>query len=213
VAALATQLGVSTAAAHSALEQIGALGRTHGVDPASAAFAAIAHHLGVSPTRLAAALPLVKQAERAAAPASEAPGMSDLSALASSANITESQLEAGLVAAKQAGGNNASAVAGFARATGVSPATAQRIVSSVFGAHIDGSMTSPSAVAALATQLGVSSAAATSALEQIGALSRTQGVDPASAAFAAIAHHLGVSPTRLAAALSLVKQADGAAAG
>jgi hypothetical protein len=208
VAALATQLGVSTAAANSALEQIGALSRTQGVDPASAAFAAIAHQLGVSPTRLAAGLPLVKQAERATAPASEGPRLSDLSALASSAGITESQLEAGLVAAKQAGGNNAAAVAAFARATGVSPATAQRIVSSVFGASIDPNLTQPSAVAALATQLGVSTAAANSALEQIGALSRTQGVDPASAAFAAIAHHLGVSPTRLAAALSLVKQAE-----
>jgi hypothetical protein len=212
-AALASQLGVSTAAASSALEQIGALSRTQGVDPASAAFAAIAHHLGVSPTRLAAALPLVKQAERAATPASKTPGWSDLSALASSAGITESQLEAGLVAAKQAGGNNPSAVAGLARATGVSPAIAQRIVSSVFGAPTNPNMTGPSAVAALATQLGVSTLAANSALEQIGALSRTQGVDPASAAFAAIAHHLGVSPTRLAAALPLVKQAERAAAG
>jgi hypothetical protein len=137
--------------------------------------------------------------------------MSDLSALASSAGITESQLESGLVAAKRAGGNNTSAVAGFAQATGVSPATARRIISSVFGAPIDRNRTGPSTVAALASQLGLSTAAAQSALEQIGALSRTQGVDPASAAFAAIAHRLGVSPTRLAAALPLVKEAERAA--
>jgi hypothetical protein len=149
----------------------------------------------------------------ATAPASKTPVSSDLSALASSAGITESQLEAGLSAAKQAGGNSASAAAGFARATGVSPATALRIVSSVFGPHIDRNLTGPTAVAALATQLGVSTAAAQSALVQIGALGRTQGVDPASAAFAAIAHHLGVSPTRLAAALPLVKEALRAVAG
>jgi hypothetical protein len=152
-------------------------------------------------------------APAATAPASKAPGLSDLSALASSAGITESQLEAGLVAAKQAGGNNTSAVAGFARATGVSAATAQRIVYSVFGAQVDRSLTSLSAAAALATRLGVSTATARSALQQIGALSRAYGVDPASAAFAAIAHHLGVTPTRLAAALPLIKQAERAVGG
>ncbi len=83
----------------------------------------------------------------------------------------------------------------------------------MFGAHVDQSLTGPSAVAALAAQLGVSTAAAHSALEQLGTLSRTQGVDPASAAFAAIAHRLGVSPTGLTAALPLVKQAERATAG
>jgi hypothetical protein len=147
----------------------------------------------------------------ATAPASKAPGWSDLSALASSAGLTEGQFEAGLIAVKQSGGNSASAVAAFARATGVSPATAQRIIHSILGPHIDHSLTGPAAIADLATALGVSTAAAHSALEQIGALSGTQGVDPASAAFAAIAHHLGVSPTRLAAALPLIKQAEAAA--
>jgi hypothetical protein len=146
-------------------------------------------------------------APAATAPASKAPGLPGLSALASSAGLTESQLEAGLAAAKQAGGNGTSAVAGFARATGVSSATARRVVSSIFGSHIDRSTTGPSAAAALARALGVSTAAAHSALEQLGTLSRAHGVDPASPAFAAIAHHLGVSPTRLAAALPLVKQA------
>ncbi len=149
-------------------------------------------------------------APAATAPASKAPSWSDL---ASSAGLTESQLQAGLIAAKQAGGNSTSAVAGFARATGVSPATAQRIISSVFGPHVDRSLAAPSAAAALATALGVSTAAAQSALQQISALDDGHGVDPASAAFAAIAHHLGVSPTRLAAALPLVKQAERAAAG
>jgi hypothetical protein len=152
-------------------------------------------------------------APAATRPAAKAPGFSDLSALASSARLTENQLEAGLVAVKEAGGNNTSAVAGFARATGVSPATAQRIVSSVFGAHVDRSLSGPAAVAALATALGVSSSAVRGAVDQIGALSQTQGVDPASAAFAAIAHRLGVSPTRLAAALPLVKQAERATGG
>ena len=149
----------------------------------------------------------------ATAPASKAQRSPYLSALASSAGITASQLEAGLAAAKQAGGNTTSGVVAFATATGVSHATAQRIVNSIFGADVDHSLTGPSVVAALATQLGVSSATAQSALEQIGALSRVDGVDPASAAFAAIAHRLGVSPTRLAAALPLVKQAERAAAG
>jgi hypothetical protein len=95
----------------------------------------------------------------------------------------------------------------------VSPATAQRIVYSVFDGHVDRSLTSASATAALATQLGVSTAAAQGALEQIEALGRAYGVDPASPAFAAIAHHLGVSPTRLEAALPLVKQAERATGG
>ena len=56
-------------------------------------------------------------------------------------------------------------------------------------------------VAALATQLGVSHSAAQRALNQLDALSDRDGVDPASPAFAAIAHDLGVSPARLAAAL------------
>jgi hypothetical protein len=130
-----------------------------------------------------------------------------LSSLASSAGITVSQLEAGLAAAKQAGGDTTSAVVGFARATGVSSATAQRVIRSVFGAHVDRSPTAASATAALAAALGVSTTAAHSALEQLATVGRTQGIDPASAAFAAIAHRLGVSSQRLAAALPQVKQA------
>jgi hypothetical protein len=64
VASLASQLGVSHAAAQRAFGQIGALSDRNGVDPASPAFAAIAHELGVTPVRLAAALDAAKQAAR-----------------------------------------------------------------------------------------------------------------------------------------------------
>jgi UDP-N-acetylmuramyl pentapeptide synthase len=62
---------------------------------------------------------------------------------------------------------------------------------------------------ALASQLGVSDSAAQRALNEINALSDRNGVDPASPAFAAIARSLGVTPTRLAAALDAAKQAAG----
>jgi hypothetical protein len=58
--ALATRLGVSTSAAQHAVAQLGALGRG-GADPANPAFATIARDLGVSPSRLAAALVTAKQ--------------------------------------------------------------------------------------------------------------------------------------------------------
>jgi hypothetical protein len=64
VAALASQLGVSHSAAQRAFSQIDALSAGNGVDPASPAFAAIARELGVTPTRLAAALDAAKQAAR-----------------------------------------------------------------------------------------------------------------------------------------------------
>ena len=69
------------------------------------------------------------------------------------------------------------------------------------------SVTLPAMVAALATQLGVSHSAAQRAFNQLDALSGRDGVDPASSAFAAIAHDLGVSPAQLAAALGAAKQA------
>lgn len=68
-------------------------------------------------------------------------------------------------------------------------------------------LTVPAPVRAFATRLGVGTSAAGRALKQIAALnSRQHGVDPAGAAFAAIAHDLGVSPARLAAAWAGVKQ-------
>jgi hypothetical protein len=131
----------------------------------------------------------------------------DLSALASSAGISVSRLTAGLVAAKQAGGNSTAAVAAFGASASVSTPIAQKIVSTVFGSRVDRSPTGPSAAAALATQLGVSTTAAESALAQLRSLGDQGGVDPTSPAFATIAHGLGVSPTRLATALPAMKQA------
>ena len=69
------------------------------------------------------------------------------------------------------------------------------------------SVTEPVMVAALASQLGVSHSAAQRAFNHLDALSGTGGVDPASPAFAAIAHDLGVSPAQLAAGLGAAKQA------
>ena len=60
VAALATRLGVGHSAAERALTQLAALGGG-GIDPASPAFAAIAHDLGVSPAQLSGALRAAKQ--------------------------------------------------------------------------------------------------------------------------------------------------------
>jgi hypothetical protein len=67
------------------------------------------------------------------AKAGKSAATSQMRALASSAGISESRLDAGLVAAKRARGNNPAGIAAFARAAGVSHATAQRIVSAVFG--------------------------------------------------------------------------------
>jgi transcriptional regulator with XRE-family HTH domain len=69
-------------------------------------------------------------------------------------------------------------------------------------------MTGSAAVAALAGRLGVSRSAAERALQQIAGLGGQEGVDPTDAALAVIAHDLGVSPARLAAALGGVKQAE-----
>jgi hypothetical protein len=129
----------------------------------------------------------------------------DLSAVASSAGISVSRLEAGLRAAKPAGGNTTAGVAAFAAAAGVSNATAHRIVDAVFGTQANNSLTGAAATDVLASRLGVSKSAAQHALAQIAAMSGKAGVRPAGAAFARIAHELGVSPARLAAALDAVK--------
>jgi hypothetical protein len=69
------------------------------------------------------------------------------------------------------------------------------------------SQTVPAVVRTFATRLGVSTSAAGPALKQIAVLDlKNGGVDPASPAFAAIAHDLGVSPAQLAAAWDAVKQ-------
>ena len=136
------------------------------------------------------------------APKSVAPA--DLSALASSAGITMSRLNAGLVAAKEAGGSSPAGVAAFGASAGVPAPTAQRIVSTIFGSRVDRGLTGPSMSAALGKRLGVSTTAAQTALLQIRALGRG-GLDPTSPAFASIAHGLGVSPTQLATALAEIK--------
>ena len=131
---------------------------------------------------------------------------SQLPALAASAGISMDRLQAGLAAAKGAGGNTAAGIAAFAASAGVSHATAQRIVHAMFGTQAGHSVTGPASVSVLATRLGVSRSAAHRALERVSALSGSHGVDPASPAFAAIAHDLGVSPARLITGLDAVKQ-------
>jgi hypothetical protein len=128
--------------------------------------------------------------------------------VAASAGISMSRLQAGLTAAKRAGGNTAAGIAAFAASTGVSHATAQRVIAAVFGIQVSKQPSptgQPQPVSALATQLGVSQGAAQRAFNHLDALGRG-GIDPASPPFAAIAHDLGVSPDRLAAALAAVKQ-------
>jgi hypothetical protein len=145
-----------------------------------------------------------KSAAVAAAGTSKAP--SEFPALAASAGISVGRLQVGLIAAKRAGGGTATGVAAFAAAAGVPNATAQRIVAAVFGNSVDRSMTGPLATTALATQLGVSTSAARRALQQVDALNGKDGVNLDSAAFAAVAHGLGVSPGQLIAALDGVKR-------
>jgi len=130
-----------------------------------------------------------------------------LPGLAASAGLDARHLQAGLVAAKRAGGNTSAGVAAFAAAAGVSERTAQRILDAVVGTHTDRSLTGPAAATALAARLGVDRAAAGQALRQLSELSGRAGIDPASSTFAAIAHRLHVSPARLAAALDGVKRA------
>jgi hypothetical protein len=141
-----------------------------------------------------------------AGPSDKSGATPDLNALASSAGISVSRVQAGLRAAKQAGGNDAAGIAAFATAAGVSNATAHKIVNDVFGTEVNGRLTGPAATGVLANRLGVSRSAAQHALGEIAALSGKDGVRPTSAAFARIAHELGVSPARLASALDAVKQ-------
>jgi hypothetical protein len=138
---------------------------------------------------------------------------SQLAALAASAGISTDRLQAGLAAAKRAGGNTAAGIVAFAGSAGVPQATALRIVQTVFGTTVSGTKPGkgttggPSIAAALASQLGVSTSAAQRAVNQLQALDRG-GIDPASPAFAAIARDLGVSAARLAAALDAAKRSE-----
>lgn len=96
-------------------------------------------------------------------------------------------------------------------AAGANPGAiaASKSAAATSGSSNEPSMTSPAAVAALAGRLGVSIDAARHALQQIVALGSQGAVDPASSAFATIAHGVGVSPAQLAAALAAAKQAIG----
>jgi hypothetical protein len=99
------------------------------------------------PTPPAASAPSASKSPQAPAPSpspsasKSASAQSQLNALAASAGISVSQLETGLRAAKQAGANTAAAVAAFAAATGVSHATAQRVITAVFGTSTSGKPT------------------------------------------------------------------------
>ena len=94
-----------------------------------AAFASGPGSPAAKPSHSATALK-AKSAPGAGKPAATPPLFG---ALASSAGISQSRLEAGLAGAKRAGGDTSAGIAGFAQAAGVSPATAQRIVHAVFG--------------------------------------------------------------------------------
>jgi hypothetical protein len=171
----------------------------------AAAFASGSTSPSGKPATQQASVKAVKAVKTAASAAARSP----LTALAGSAGITANQLDAGLAAAKRAGGNTAAGVAAFAASTGASPATARRVLDGVFGTASvkrPGLTGAPTSVRQLAARLGVSPVAAARALKEIGSLSGMNGVDPASAPFAAIARDLGVSPARLAAALDAVKQ-------
>jgi hypothetical protein len=156
---------------------------------------------------------------------------SQLTALAASAGISVSQLQAGLADAKRDGGDTAASVAAFAASTGVSHATAQRVLKVVFGTPPSGKPSQPQApaagasksaaapsqvkqaqpdlppapVRAFAARLGVSTSAAGRAFKQIAGLVGNGIADPGSPAFAAIARDLGVSPAQLAAAWDAVR--------
>jgi len=71
-------------------------------------------------------------AKGTAASARKSPAVqSQLRAIAASAGISLTKLEAGLVAMKEAHGTKAEEIAAFAAATGVSHATAQRVFNAV----------------------------------------------------------------------------------
>src|SRR5260370_5572332 len=136
----------------------------------------------------------------AASASKAAAGRSQLPALAASAGISVSRLQAGLVAAKGVGGNTAASIAAFAASTGVSHATAQRVVYALFGTQVikRPSLTGPPApVRAFATRLGVSTSAAGRALRRTPGLAGKNGSRPASPRFAPSPPVPGAAPARL----------------
>jgi hypothetical protein len=126
-------------------------------------------------------------------------------ALASASSPSSGKPAPSATASKSVPPNKSPAAAGKSPTPDPSAAAAMKAAARQSGAGEQQAMSAM--VASLATQLGVSHAAAQRAFSQIDALSNRNGVDPASPAFAAIAHQLGVTPVRLAAALDGAKQA------
>ena len=120
--------------------------------------AAVGSSGGPSPAKsTASAATSTAPAAKSPAPAASAKaGAVRFEVLARSAGISVAQLQNGLVAAKRAGGNTSAGIAALARAAGVSGATAQRVVRTVFGARPENpGMAIGSAAAALAHGLGI----------------------------------------------------------
>ena len=170
-----------------------------------------------------------------APPPASAPGAgkspaapSKFNSLAASAGISVSQLKAGLAAAKEGGGDTAAGVTAFAASTGVSQATAQRVLNAVFETAPSGKLAlsqalgprgsrsaaaglpkvpvaAPPQVRAFAARLGVSTNAAGPAFKELSGLSGNGHVDAGNPVLAAIARDLGVSPAQLAAAWNAVR--------
>lgn len=129
-------------------------------------------------------------------------GRIDVKALSKKFGIPVDRLEAGLTAAKRAGGGTAS-VDAFAQAAGVSKERAAQVVRLVFGDTQDEARGRAELAKAVAATLGVSAAAVEKALERLNAAG---GIDPDSALFASVARALGVSPQRFLDALVAYKQ-------
>jgi hypothetical protein len=130
----------------------------------------------------------------------------DLKALAREFKIPVARLEAGLVAAKRAGGGGEASVKAFAKAAGVSQKVAKAVIGKVFGDAEHQDRSRGEAAAAIAKSLGVSPAAAAKALER---LNQAGGIEPDSALFKSVAHDLGVTPKQLNAALLAWKLGEG----
>lgn len=153
----------------------------------------------------AAPKPVTPATAAAATPTKASP--SNAVAAGRADGISEGRTQAGLVAAKEQGGNTPAGVRAFASAAQVPQATAQALVDKAFGTTSDHGFVTANTVAAMASRLGVSQDAARAALTAVVALSGKDGVDPSSQAFTAIAHGLGVTAQQLAAALDAAKEA------
>ena len=132
--------------------------------------------------------------------------------------VTPDQLMRALPAAKMAAADSGSitgsaAAAALAAALGVTPARAQQALNILIGPDASagrlktGTAQPPdSAIIALAAQLHVSTARAREVMDALGAMANPgHGIDPASAAFRALASSLGETPAQLIANLQAWK--------